>query len=170
MTTIGSAIPRDLSTQSERTGWGWRDIPSDASVTLRRLADQINFFDKRSKQNQIWYRWLKTLSLIAAVMITLSGSLELPRWAAPLLGAVVVVLESYLVLTSRHRNWLEYRSTCEALKHEKYLYLGGAGPYRDQTAPETMLAERVEDLLRSDHSKWLSTRKEEPKLPVSSPK
>ncbi len=37
---------------SKRLGWGWKDIPDDAGIALRRLADQINFFDKRSKRTK----------------------------------------------------------------------------------------------------------------------
>jgi hypothetical protein len=39
----------------------------------------------------------------------------------------VVVLEAVQQLFQI--NWVLYRSTAEALIHEKYLYLSGAGPY-----------------------------------------
>lgn len=53
-----------------------------------------------------------------------------------------------------HENWISYRSTAEQLKHEKYLWLSKAGPYKDTEAPEVMLAERVESLISREHAKW----------------
>jgi hypothetical protein len=154
----------------ERRGWGWRDIPPNASVTLSRLADQIDFFDKRSKENQNWYRRLKFGGLLFATLITLSVTLGFPAWAAPTLGGLVLLNEGYLALTSRHKNWLEYRSTCEALKHEKYLFLARASIYQNQELAEQLLAENIERILATDHSKWVETRKEEMKLPGVPPK
>jgi uncharacterized protein YdeI (BOF family) len=43
-----------------------------------------------------------------------------------------------------HPNWITYRSTCEALKHEKYLYLAKAGPYAAVIDAHVFLAERIE--------------------------
>ena len=46
-----------------------------------------------------------------------------------------------------------YRSTAEALKHEKYLFLSSAGPYAAADRLR-LLAERVEDLVSQEHAKW----------------
>jgi hypothetical protein len=55
---------------------------------------------------------------------------------------------------------VQYRSTAEALKHEKYLFLSQAGPY---TGPERLrvLAERVEGLVSQEHAKWTEARSDE---------
>jgi hypothetical protein len=42
-------------------------------------------------------------------------------------------------------NWVLYRSTNEALKHEKFLY-------------QRVLAERVEGLVSQEHAKWTDSR------------
>jgi hypothetical protein len=42
------------------------------------------------------------------------------------LGVLITVLEGLLHLNQYQQNWINYRSTCEALKHEKYIYLGKA--------------------------------------------
>jgi DNA modification methylase len=54
-----------------------------------------------------------------------------------------------------HANWISYRSS-EALKHEKYLYLGKAGPYAAAKDPHGLLAERIESLVSLEHAKWAS--------------
>jgi hypothetical protein len=45
------------------------------------------------------------------------------------------------------------------LKHEKYLFLGQAGPYSKAENPTQVLAERVESLASQDHAKWVSVQK-----------
>jgi hypothetical protein len=49
-----------------------------------------------------------------------------------------------------------YRSTCEELRHEKYLYHGKAGPYATAETPYALLTERVESLISKEHAKWVT--------------
>ena len=69
-------------------------------------------------------------------------------------GARSWSLEGFQQLFQFQQNWLGYRATAEALKHEKFLYLMRAGPYRDAPAPDAVLAERVEGLVSQEHSSW----------------
>ena len=75
-------------------------------------------------------------------------------WITGSFGASIVVLEGFQQLFQFQQNWIGYRSTAEALKHEKFLYLMRAGPYRDSTAADGVLAERVEGLVSQEHSAW----------------
>lgn len=66
------------------------------------------------------------------------------------------MLEGLLHLNQHQQNWITYRSTCEALRHEKYLYLGHGGPYAKAQDAHALLAERVESLVSQEHAKWAS--------------
>ncbi len=147
-------------TQNSAVTWGYRDLPENPSVPFRRIADQIDFFDKRSKQNQTRYKRFKFITLSFSVLITVSGTLPLHSWVVPMLGATIVVVEGVVQLNSMVQNWLSYRNTCESLKHEKYLCLSKAGPYKNDPEPERLLAERTEEILGKDRSSWLSTQQE----------
>ena len=48
----------------------------------------------------------------------------------------------------------------EALKHEKFLWAAGAGPYDGAARPDAVLAERIEGLVSQEHSAWTSSQKE----------
>ncbi len=85
-----------------------------------------------------------------------------PGWITAAAGGIVLILEGLQQLGNYQSDWITYRSTCEALKHEKYLYLGGAGPYTDPATIERTLAERVEGLVSQEHAKWTSSREEPP--------
>jgi hypothetical protein len=75
------------------------------------------------------------------------------------LGSLIVVLEGLQHVNQYQSNWTSYRSTSEALKHEKFLYLARAGPYSVERAHE-LLAERIEGLISQEHAKWVSARDE----------
>ena len=73
------------------------------------------------------------------------------------LAAVIVMLEGAQHLYQLHEHWITYRSTAEALKHERYLYLGKAGPYAGDDR-HRQLAERIEGLTSQEHAKWASSQ------------
>lgn len=76
------------------------------------------------------------------------------------LGALIAVIESAQQLFQFAHNWNNYRSTCEALKHEKYLHMARAGPYRCAQNPDVLLAENVEALISKEHAQWIAGRQE----------
>lgn len=80
--------------------------------------------------------------------------------AAAVLGAVVAVAEGLQHLNQWQHNWITYRSTCEALRHEKYTYLERADPYDGLSDVDArkLLVERTESLISTEHSKWIATQ------------
>ena len=92
------------------------------------------------------------LQIVTAAAIPLVAGAGAGSWITGSLGASIVVLEGFQQLFQFQQNWIGYRATSEALKHEKFLYLMRAGPYRDSPAPDAVLAERVEGLVSQEHS------------------
>jgi Protein of unknown function (DUF4231) len=133
---------------------------NETHPTLERLDDQIRWYDEKSAQNQRRFKLLKGFQLLAAAAIPVVATVDVTAAVAAALGAGVVVVEGFLQLNQYQQNWISYRSTCEALKHEKYLFLGGAGPYAGATHGLTLLADRIEGLVSQEHAKWASTREE----------
>lgn len=133
---------------------------TDQDVTIARLDDQIAWYDRKSKYNQQLYKGLRVSTLITAALIPLVAGLHLPALGTGALGVLVVIIEGIQSLNQYHANWIGYRSTCEALKHEKYLYFGNAGPYSTSAGPHALLAERLESLISQEHAKWASTHEE----------
>lgn len=125
-----------------------------------RLEDQIHWFDSRSSSHQAAYRRLKIVSIAAAALVPLVSSIEGYAVYAGLLGVVVVVIEGWQHVNQHHENWIRYRATCEHLRHEKYLFLAAAGPYRltDEASRRRVLADRVETVLAREGLDWERTR------------
>jgi len=125
---------------------------------MERLEDQIGWYDRKSRLNQRWYKRLKFMVMISAVLVPAVATAEWGRPFAAGLGVLIAAAEGLQQLNQYQSNWLSYRSTCEALRHEKYLFLALAGPYAASAKPESLLAERVEALVSQEHAKWVSTQ------------
>ncbi len=132
-----------------------RDDPSFA-----RLEDQIRWYDRKSAENQRRFKAVKALQLLAAAAVPVVATLDLHAAVPAGLGGAIVVLEGFLQLNQYQQNWTSYRSTCEALKHEKFLFLAHAGPYAGARDGRAVLADRIEGLISQEHAKWVSAREE----------
>jgi hypothetical protein len=136
--------------------------------TLARLEDQIRWYGDRSESNQRAYRALKVAALLAAgsipVLSAVGGASPDIAAVSPvltaILGAGILGVESLQQLNQHQQNWISYRSTAEALKHEKYLYLAVAGPYRRAHEPHALLATRIEGLISQEHGRWQDLEEE----------
>lgn len=130
-----------------------------ASPAEARLEDQIAWYDAKSQHNQRWFKLLKVCQIITAAAIPVAAGASAPAWLVGSAGALIVVLEGLQQLQQYQQNWITYRSTCERLKHEKFLFAARAGPYAS-SEPEALLAERVESLVSQEHAAWVSQREE----------
>ena len=135
-------------------------MPEAASPAVDRLEDQIGWYDRKSQENQRWFKRLKVLQIVIAAAIPVGAAASGPTWLIGAGGALIVVVEGLQQLQQYQQNWTAYRSTCERLKHEKFLHAAQAGPYADAPRPEALLAERVEGLVSQEHAAWVSNREE----------
>lgn len=127
-------------------------------VTLDRLGDQIAYYDRTSAENKRWYKGLKAVELVAAAAVPFCAGFDLSPWITGTLSVTVVVLEGLLHLNQFHAQWHAFRSTCEALKHEKFLYLAKASHYAEATDAHALLAIKVEELVSREHANWIDSQ------------
>jgi Protein of unknown function (DUF4231) len=135
------------------------------SPARQRLEDQIGWYDAKSRHNQRWFKLLKICQIVtaAAIPVAAAGS-GVPKWPIGAAGALIVVLEGIQQLQQYQQNWVSYRSTCERLRHEKFLYASNAGPYAG-ASPDARLAERVEGLVSQEHAAWAAHREDAMRQP-----
>lgn len=123
-----------------------------------RLDDQINWYDNKAASAQRWYKVYQVAELIIAALIPLlSGYAASSTLIAVIIGvggALITLIEGICKLFRFHENWIEYRSTCELLRHEKYLYQMRAFPYCKEESYEQMFVKNVESLISAESSKW----------------
>lgn len=138
--------------------------------TLDRLEDQIGWYDRKSMWNQRRFKALRLVALVTSGLVPILALLNEQRLVIAVLGLILIVAEGLQQLNQYYANWISYRSTCEALKHEKYLFLAGAGPYKSADDPLPLLAERIEGLVSQEHAKWVSAQEQAAKPKQDSPK
>jgi hypothetical protein len=89
-----------------------------------RLNDQLDWYDRKSGENQWRYKQIKVAQLVLAGSIpvfALVGDVW-GRWVTAILGASVAILEGLQQLGQYNNLWVSYRATAEQLKHEKHLF------------------------------------------------
>lgn len=145
---------------------------SEGDSGYPRLEEQINWYSKESRRSKKMFRWMKTATLTISVLIPLTAAFValypvITNIATGVItgamGASIALLEGLQQLNQYHQNWITYRSTAEALKHEKYLYMSNAGHYGAADNPKALLAERVESLVSQEHAKWATVQEQTPK-------
>ena len=134
----------------------------------QRLDDQINWYDKRSTASQRRYKGLRILEIVVASTIPLlagfsTDAVPFLKIAAGLAGVIVAVVSGLLALNQYQENWIEYRTTCESLRHHKYRFLTGAEPYSDQGDAFGHLVNNSEDLISKENTNWANYIKAESK-------
>ena len=125
-----------------------------------RVDNQIGWYDQKSQGAQRWFKRIRGLEIISAGAIPLfAGFGDGSTWSiivVGVLGAVVAILASLLSLNQFQENWIEYRTTCESLKHEKYLFLTNAEPYNEEDPLGLfgLFVQRIESLISKENSTW----------------
>lgn len=139
----------------------------------QRVDDQINWYDRKSQFHQRWYKILRFAEIVAAAAIPfLAGYItkerpetQLIQFIVGFLGFFIAVIAGVIGLYQFQERWVEYRTTCESLRHEKYLYLTKSEPY-NVTKPFPLFVQRVESLISVENSRWsqlIRTQKKERK-------
>ena len=129
----------------------------------KRLDDQINWYDQKSIWNQKWFKRLQVFQLIAAASIPIfvnyvTDSSGWLRLVVAILGASIAIVSGIIGLYKLQENWLEYRTTCESLRHEQFRYLTKTDPYNIET-PFPLLVNRVETLISKENTNWSQSMK-----------
>jgi hypothetical protein len=134
-----------------------------------RIQSQIEWYNSKAKANQQAYKASKIAIILLAIAIpilaeygALPGLHDTRALLVSIAAGAILLLEGLQQLNKWHENWILYRSTCEALRNERHLFVEKAGAYADlrPEAAQKVLAERVGDLLMSEHSRWANARRE----------
>jgi hypothetical protein len=82
------------------------------------------------------------------------------------LGVVIAICAGLAAINKFQENWLMYRTTCETLRHEKFLFMTKTKPYDDNEAFNQFVV-RVENLISKENTQWARVSKEKSHNKVS---
>ncbi|MBS6685222.1 DUF4231 domain-containing protein [Thomasclavelia spiroformis] len=127
-----------------------------------RVEDQIKWYDEKS----CWYKKCHNFITIFSILISTSGSTitilgyvftDL-KTAFSIFGAIsgfsVAFMLSLDKLKDFHEHFLTYRTTCEKLKQEKYLFLTKSSEYYNNNQAFHLFVERCESIMATENQTW----------------
>lgn len=127
-----------------------------------RVDNQINWYDKKSQAAQKRFKWFRLFEIVAAASIPIIagfGGETIPvTFIVALLGGCIAIVSAIISLNQYQEIWTEYRTTCETLQHEKFLYNARVEPY-DGKDSFKLFVQRVEALISKEHSAWQKNTK-----------
>lgn len=140
---------------------------SERDPMMEHLDEKIAWYDGKSLASQRAFKRMKAIEILIAALIPLLAALDPSpiAIATGVLGVLVTVLEGTLHLNQYQQNWINYRSTCESLKYEKYIYLAQAPPYANAPNPYALLTERIGSLLSQENIEWTAVQRHQADTP-----
>ncbi len=141
--------------EQNQTPATWASLSAE-DYLRERVDDQLDWYSKKSASNKRWYFRLQLFTLVAAAsipVISLSSSDNAVRILVAVIGALTAVAAGVLTLYQFKDQWVDYRSTAETLKYEKYLFMTGASPYTDAKA-FSLFTNRVESIIIQENKGW----------------
>ncbi|MXV84145.1 DUF4231 domain-containing protein [Candidatus Poribacteria bacterium] len=124
-----------------------------------RVEQQINWYDCKSTLNKRYFYLLQIIVLVMSAAVPVVSILSIVfesiwiRLAIGILGALATIATGIISICQFRKNWIEYRTTAESLKCEKYMFRTKTGFYaKSGTFP--VFVERIEALISKEHKNW----------------
>lgn len=132
-----------------------------------RVDDQIQWYDEKSISMQKKYKIFKSVTILSSAIIpiislTNTNSIN-TNLIVSLLAAIIAISEGVISLSNYGDNWTRYRSICETLKSEKYMFLNHSGVYSEKEENFSFFVERVETIISQENINWASLNNENKK-------
>lgn len=129
-----------------------------------RLDDQINWYSSKSRKLKKKYDIIQFVIIILTsttpIVNIITITFDYYKTIVSILSSIPAIVVVILISMSKHKKYFElhtkYRSTCEKLKQEKFLYLVAASVYDIDDCSERLklLAQRVESICAHENGEW----------------
>ena len=126
-----------------------------------RYESQLQWYSRSATNNKKWYRIYQVGIAALSAVVTVTVALGMndgagAAWHVVSLttSAVVTVLATLQKTFRFHDNWVEYRTTAEDLKKERYYHEFLCGDYATAESPDQLFVERVEGLISQQNTQW----------------
>jgi hypothetical protein len=103
-----------------------RGAMDEDAYLKERVEDQIAWYDRRGAFNKRWFISLRAVEITAAATVPfLSGFAGNPWIGATVgvIGIIITLCAGVTHLCQFQERWIEYRTTGETLKKEKFLFV-----------------------------------------------
>ena len=125
-----------------------------------RVQDQIVWHDRKSALNKRWFISLRAVEMASAATVPFLSGFTGNPWISGtvgVIGIIITICAGMNTLCQFQRRWIEYRTTAESLKKEKFLFVTGAQPYNGDDA-FSVFVQRVENMVSKEVGVWAQYR------------
>ncbi len=126
-----------------------------------RLENQIIWYDTKSQNAQKNYKRARIVEFVLAATIPFLAGITITndfyiKVIIGVFGIIIAVITAMQGLSQWNEDWIQYRTTCESLKKEKYLFMTKSEPYdsEDEKYNFNLLVQRVETLVSKENTNW----------------
>lgn len=126
-----------------------------------RYKDQLQWYSSSATNNKTWHRRFQVGIAVLSAGVTVTVALGMNDGAAAAwhivsltTSALITVLATLQKVFRFHDNWVEYRTTAEDLKKERYYHEFLCGDYANAECPDQLFVERVEALISQQNTQW----------------
>src|ERR1700719_1895551 len=95
--------------------------------TYLKSASKIKSPGMMAASNKRWFIWLRAVEITAAATVGFAGNPEIGV-AVGIIGVIITLCAGLTHLCQFQERWMEYRSTAEGLKKEKFLFVTKQSP------------------------------------------
>jgi hypothetical protein len=134
------------------------NLPMDNPVR-QRLDSQIVFYEWGAKSARRRYLWVRFGQSIAALSIPVSqvfGTGLGAKIAAIFAGGFIILLQTMEGVWRDQENYTKWRLAAEDLKHHRFMFSIGAGPYAHLAAEDAiaLFGMNAEQVIGAEHQQW----------------
>jgi hypothetical protein len=162
------------------------DSSGSTSEIEARRASADRYLAEDLEGQQQWYdtraRSYKVRSeLLALAVITLGAGIPFfqvfgtAKWVAAIsgaIGALIAILAGWQRIARYGETWVAYRTASEKMKHERRLYLHGAGHYKEQSSTDAfyLFVEELEKIIAEEQKLYWQYRGDDSGTSMNEPK
>ena len=145
---------------SNQESINWMYISAIDNFNLRkRIEYNLEWFQKNSTANCITFYLMSIIMIVinASIPVINQMSVEHATKIVSTLSAIAAISGSLITLFSTRENWFRSSMHAEEIKTECMLFnmsVGEYGELQNKGEREILLAERFEEIVRSDRNKW----------------
>lgn len=129
------------------------------------FQEALNYYDRRANKNRLGYRICSLYVLFVSIALTpiLTVDPILNEYGRTIYGKIIAtILAPSIALAAGiethfqfHKNWMSYRSTWDALRHELHWRDAQIHEYKGCEDRNALFVERVESLISREGDEWL---------------
>jgi hypothetical protein len=124
-----------------------------------RYEPQLAWYDAKANNSKGMYLLFQTgVIVLSAVVPVLIAALPAEHAVTISLSVLLAIGTACLKAFKFQENWINFRSTAEALKREWRFYVARLGDYEEAERRESLFVERVEALISNEHVVWMTTQ------------